>query len=186
MATAAHTRERNAWSYFNITETDGLTALYEYLEEALPAAWSRESNPHITIYPEFTVKEHIKTDVQNCLLHSGKEYESTRINVNDVYCHHALSAPKATYTIALDINIDLTHLRKLHEAHITNAGGKIVTTPVNPHITLFVRDQSQTECGVMDIRTAQQTQTAIETLPSNVIPDSIRIDSRNVAVKEIR
>lgn len=185
MATAAHTRERNAWSYFSIAETEGLTALYEYLERNLPAVWSRESNPHITIYPEFTVKEHIKTDVRNCLLHSGKEYESTCIDVTDVYCHHALSEPNATYAIALDVDVELTHLRTLHEAHITNAGGKIVSTPVNPHITLFVRDQSRTEFGVMDVRTAQQTQAVMESMPSHMIPDSIEIESRNVAVKEI-
>lgn len=185
MATAAHTRERNAWSYFSVAKTDALTTLYEYLEANLPAVWNREDTPHITIHPEFTVKEHIKTDVQNCLLHTGREYESTHMSVTDVYCHHALSAPEATYAIALDIDTELEHLRTLHRAHITNAGGKIVTTPVNPHITLFVRDQSRTDFGVMDVRTAQQTKAVMETIPSNVIPESIVIDSRNVAVKQI-
>ena len=127
-----------SWLYLALDEST-ITQLQNEISTVIPTDWKRETNPHVTILPGFSIPSSNTDAAMSELNEIVDSISIPSVSVVDFHFYPALDDREQTYVVSLKVDVDLDPIQETVVACVDKHDGEILYEyqDVTPHITLF-------------------------------------------------
>lgn len=122
------------WAYYKINSHSVIQEVQQTLENVVPYFYEKETNYHLTIHPQFQFEESEHRRFEHYV---RKHFPSEVTITADNFYFHPQDNQPLVICFSASTNIDFQRAQENLIQDIEMNGGKNITQPVSPHVTIY-------------------------------------------------
>lgn len=152
------------WAFYELNFHSLTHQIHEQLSALIPDRYTKETNTHLTIHPQFQFQENNEEKFEH-LLYKYFPQQAT-IKIKGFYFHPSEYKPRVV-CLAAQAGFDFRKQQERFRREIERNGGKSVASPKPPHITLYKARDGGKDYKIIPSNT-NQIHTRYEKLEQNL------------------